>query len=118
MINFVLKMSVKIILRIKLKNHVADPEKGFLKKSISKAYGRATAMPPVWDSTTCEGLILILRRPTCQSWHIKPFYPCKARIKTNKQTRYFSALTAERELLAALLCQNDEKIHASFKEIF
>ena len=45
MINFVLKMSVKIILRIKLKNHVADPEKGFLKKSISKAYGRATAMP-------------------------------------------------------------------------
>ena len=69
-------------------------------------------MPPVWESTTCEDLILTLRRPTCQSWHIKPFYPCKARNRTNKQTRYFSALTAERELLAALLRQNDEKIPA------
>ena len=29
-----------------MKNHAADPEKGFLTKSISKPYGHATAMPP------------------------------------------------------------------------
>ena len=28
------------------KNHAADPEKGFFRKSIKKPYGRATAMPP------------------------------------------------------------------------
>ena len=32
-------------LRIITKNHAADPEIGFLAKSISKPYGRATAMP-------------------------------------------------------------------------
>ena len=31
--------------RIKAKNSTADPEIRFLKKSISKPYGRATAMP-------------------------------------------------------------------------
>ena len=31
------------------KNHVADPEIGFLTKSISKPYGRATAMSPAWE---------------------------------------------------------------------
>ena len=31
------------------KNHAANPKKKFLKKSISKPYGRATAMPAVWD---------------------------------------------------------------------
>ena len=36
-------------LRIITKNHAADPEKGFLKKSISKPYGRATAMPTAWE---------------------------------------------------------------------
>ena len=35
--------------RIKTKNHAADSEKGFLTKSISKAYGRATAKPPAWE---------------------------------------------------------------------
>ena len=43
------KMAVKINLRIITKNHAADPEKGFLTKSISKPYGRATAMPPAWE---------------------------------------------------------------------
>ena len=38
-------MGVKINLRILTKNHAADPEKGLLKKSISKPFGRATAMP-------------------------------------------------------------------------
>ena len=33
-------------LRMITKNHAADPEIGFLTKSISKPYGRATAMPP------------------------------------------------------------------------
>ena len=32
-------------LRIKTKNHEADPEIGILTKSISKRYGRVTAMP-------------------------------------------------------------------------
>ena len=36
-----------------------DPEKGLLTKSISKPYGRATAMPPAWElilwlSTLCD----------------------------------------------------------------
>ena len=42
------KMGVKMNLRIITKNHAVDPEKGFLTKSISKPYGRATAMPPAW----------------------------------------------------------------------
>ena len=42
-------MGVKMNLRIITKNHAADTEIGFLKKSISKPYGRATAMPPAWD---------------------------------------------------------------------
>ena len=36
-------------LRIITKNHAADSEKGFLIKSISKPYGRATAMPQVCE---------------------------------------------------------------------
>ena len=43
------KMGVKMNFRIIMKNHAADPEKGFLKKSISKTYGRATVMPPAWE---------------------------------------------------------------------
>ena len=39
------KMAVKMNLRIITKNHAADPEIGFLTKSISKPNGRATAMP-------------------------------------------------------------------------
>ena len=30
-------------------NHAADPEIGFLTKSISKLNGRATAMPTAWE---------------------------------------------------------------------
>ena len=40
------KFVVKVNLTIITKNHAADPEIGFLTKSISKPYGRATAMPP------------------------------------------------------------------------
>ena len=43
------KMSVKMNLRIITKNHAADPEIGFLTKSISKPYCRATAIPPAWE---------------------------------------------------------------------
>ena len=41
-------MVVKMNLRIITKNHAADPEIGFLTKSILKPYGRATAMPKAW----------------------------------------------------------------------
>ena len=44
-------MGVKMNLRIITKNHEADPEIGFLTKSISKPYGAATAMPPAWGLT-------------------------------------------------------------------
>ena len=36
-------------LRIITKNLAADPEIGFLTKSISKPYGRATVMPTAWE---------------------------------------------------------------------
>ena len=42
-------MAVKMNLRIKTKNHSADPEIGFLMKSISKPNGFATAMPTAWE---------------------------------------------------------------------
>ena len=42
-------MGVKIDLRIITKNHAADIEKEFLKKSILKRYGHATAMPTSWE---------------------------------------------------------------------
>ena len=41
-------MSRNFFLIIK-KNHAADPEKGFLTKSISKPNGRATAMLTAWE---------------------------------------------------------------------
>ena len=47
---FILKMVVKMNLRILTKNHAADPEIGFLTKSILKPYGRVAAMPTAWDS--------------------------------------------------------------------
>ena len=47
--NFDLKMAVKMNLRIIMNNHPADPEKGFLPKSISKPYNRATAMSTAWE---------------------------------------------------------------------
>ena len=43
------KMTVKMNLRITTKNHAADPEIGFLSKSISKPNGCATAMPTTWE---------------------------------------------------------------------
>ena len=43
------EMDVKMNLRIITKNHAADPEIGFHTKSISKPYGRATAMLPSWE---------------------------------------------------------------------
>ena len=43
------KIGVKINLKIITKNHAADPEIGFLTKSISKPNGRATAMPTAWE---------------------------------------------------------------------
>ena len=42
-------MGVKMNLRTITKNHEADPEIWFITKSISKPYGRATAMPPAWE---------------------------------------------------------------------
>ena len=42
-------MGVKMNLRIITKNHVADPEIGFLVKSISKPNGYATAKPTPWN---------------------------------------------------------------------
>ena len=42
-------MGAKMNFKIITKNHAADPEIGFLTKSISKPYGRPTAMPPVWE---------------------------------------------------------------------
>ena len=42
---FDLKKAVKMNLKILTKNYAADPEKGFLIKSISKPNGCATAMP-------------------------------------------------------------------------
>ena len=32
-----------------MKNYAADQEIGFLTKSISQLYDRATAMPPAWE---------------------------------------------------------------------
>ena len=46
-------MGVKINFRIIRKIHAADPEMGFLTKSISKPYGRATAIPPARKLTFC-----------------------------------------------------------------
>ena len=42
-------MGVKMNLRIITKNHAANPEIGFLTKSISKPYGCGTAMPTAWE---------------------------------------------------------------------
>ena len=42
-------MGVKMNSRIITKSDAGDPEIGFLTKSISKPYGRATAMPTAWE---------------------------------------------------------------------
>ena len=43
------KIALKMNLKIRTKNHAADPEIGFLTKSISKPYGCAMAMPPAYE---------------------------------------------------------------------
>ena len=48
---FISKIAVKMNLRMITKNHAADPEKGFLAKSISKSNGCTTAMPTAWKLT-------------------------------------------------------------------
>ena len=46
-------------LRIITKTQAADPEIGFLTKSISKLNGRATAMPTAWELIELEIILLI-----------------------------------------------------------
>ena len=53
-------MGVKMNLSIVMRKHVADPEIGFLTKSILKPYGLATAMPTAWK------LILVSNRSSRQ----------------------------------------------------
>ena len=42
-------MDVKMNLRIITKNHAADPEIGFLNKSIFMPFGQTAAMPIAWE---------------------------------------------------------------------
>ena len=44
-----MKISAKMKLRIITKNHAADPEIGYITKSISKPYCSAAAMAPAWE---------------------------------------------------------------------
>ena len=58
-------MAVKMNLRIITKRFAADPEIGFLTKSISKANGYGTAMPPAWelkirDNDFCQHNLIII----------------------------------------------------------
>ena len=62
-------MGLKMNLRIITKNRAADPEIGFLTKSISKPNDRAMAMPTAW-----EILSIIERR---YSHLIKDIATCK-----------------------------------------
>ena len=52
-------MAVKMNLRVITKRFAADPEIGFLTKSISKANGYATAMPPAWELSIYTSLISV-----------------------------------------------------------
>ena len=49
LMNFDLKMGIKMNLRVITKNHAADRNLRFLIKSISNPYGRATAIPTAWE---------------------------------------------------------------------
>ena len=49
-------MAVRMYSRIVTKNHAADPEIGFLAKSILKSNGCATAMPTAWELTKSFGI--------------------------------------------------------------
>ena len=48
----ILKMAFKVNLRIINKNNEANPDVGFLPKSISKPNGCATAMSTAWELST------------------------------------------------------------------
>ena len=54
------KMGLKMNSRIITKNHAADPENGFLTKSISKPYDRATAMPTAWELISLSSKIFFI----------------------------------------------------------
>ena len=43
------KIDVNLNYWIMTKNHIVDPEIGFLTKSILKPYGHTAAMPVVWE---------------------------------------------------------------------
>ena len=47
-------MDVKMNSRVSTKNNAADPEKGFLIKSILKLCGRTRAMPTAWELFSLE----------------------------------------------------------------
>ena len=51
------KIGVKMNFKIIKKNHEADLEIGFLTKSLSKSYGRATAMPQALELTLYKKLL-------------------------------------------------------------
>ena len=44
-------MGIRINLRIKTKNHGADPGIGLVTKSISEPYRRTAVMPTAWELT-------------------------------------------------------------------
>ena len=65
-------MGVKMNLRIKTKNRAADPEIRILTKSISKFYGRATAMPPAWELRLIKKpIFLLLCHKLPEKWGIE-----------------------------------------------
>ena len=56
--------------RIITKNHTADPEIGPLSKSISKPYGRATAIPTAWELIyVLMILIFLTKKITTSRFH-------------------------------------------------
>ena len=61
-------MSVKMNLRIIIKNHAADLEIEFLEKSISKPNGYATAMPTAWELIDSEWVPDILKQLSTYIW--------------------------------------------------
>ena len=62
-------MAVKMNLRIITKRFAADPEIGFLTKSISKANGYGTAMPLAWElrNLSLRNLYKLICRENCAS---------------------------------------------------
>ena len=50
-------MGLNMNLRIKTRNRAADPEIGFVTKSIFKPYGHAAAMPTAWELNEIKNLL-------------------------------------------------------------